>query len=141
MVATDHAPHTLEEKQNKYFKAPSGGPLVQHSLVAMLEFYLDGKISLERVVEKMCHAPAICYQVEKRGFIKEGYHADLAIVNTNNSWTVDTENIYYKCKWSPFEGQKFRSRVMHTFVNGHLAYCENQFDESIKGQRLLFNRS
>lgn len=141
VVATDHAPHTLEEKQNSYFKAPSGGPLVQHSLVAMLEFYLDGEISLERVVEKMCHAPAVCYQVEKRGFVKEGYHADLAIINTNKSWEVETDNILYKCKWSPFEGQKFRSKVLHTFVNGHLAYSENQFDESVKGQRILFNRS
>lgn len=141
VVATDHAPHTLEEKQNSYFKAPSGGPLVQHSLVAMLEFYLDGKIGLERVVEKMCHAPAICYQIEKRGYIKEGYHADITIVNTNKRWTVDADNIYYKCKWSPFEGQTFRSKVLHTFVNGHLAYSENEFDESIKGQRLLFNRS
>lgn len=141
VVATDHAPHTLEEKQNSYFKAPSGGPLVQHSLVAMLEFYLDGKISLEQVVEKMCHAPAICYQIEKRGYIKEGYHADITIVNTNKRWKVEADNIHYKCKWSPFEGQTFRSKVLHTFVNGHLAYSENEFDESIKGQRLLFNRS
>ena len=141
VVATDHAPHTLEEKQNSYFKAPSGGPLVQHSLVAMLEFYQDGKMTLEKVVEKMCHAPADCYQVDKRGFIKEGYHADLAIINTNKAWTVETDNILYKCKWSPFEGQKFRSKVLHTLVSGHLAYSDGEFDESVKGQRLLFNRS
>jgi dihydroorotase len=140
VIATDHAPHTLEEKENTYFKAPSGGPLVQHSLVAMLEFYLDKKISFEKIVEKMCHAPAICFQVEKRGFIKEGYHADLVIVNTNKAWKVSKENILYKCKWSPLEGQKFRSMVSHTFVNGRLVYENGKFDENVKGQRLLFNR-
>ena len=98
-------------------------------------------MTLEKVVEKMCHAPADCYQVDKRGFIKEGYHADLAIINTNKAWTVETDNILYKCKWSPFEGQKFRSKVLHTLVSGHLAYSDGEFDESVKGQRLLFNRS
>ncbi len=140
VVATDHAPHTEEEKENTYFKAPSGGPLVQHSLVAMLELHRQGKISMEKVVEKMCHAPAVCFQLEKRGFIKEGYHADLVVVNTNDAWRVDKENILYKCKWSPFEGQTFHSKVQCTFVNGHLVYRNGTFDERVKGQRLLFNR-
>lgn len=140
IIATDHAPHTLDEKMNTYFNAPSGGPLVQHSLAVMLEFMLDKKISLEKVVDKMCHAPAICFQLEKRGFIKEGYAADLVIVNTNDPWKVDKENLHYKCKWSPFEGREFRSKVSHTFINGHLAYNKGIFDESIKGQRLTFLR-
>lgn len=140
VVATDHAPHTLEEKQNTYFKAPSGGPLIQHSLSAMLEFYLNGDITLEKVVGKMCHAPAVCFQIEKRGFIKEGYYADLVIVNTNDPFRVTSENILYKCKWSPFENQLFRSRVLYTFVNGHLAYNNGNFDNSVKGRRLLFDR-
>ncbi len=140
VIATDHAPHTIGEKDNSYFKAPSGGPLVQHSLVAMLEFYLDGKISIEKLVEKMCHAPAECYQIEKRGYIRKGYHADLVIVNTNKEWTVEKDNILYKCKWSPFEGQTFRSSIMYTFVNGQLVYNNGTINEGIRGQRLLFNR-
>lgn len=140
VIATDHAPHTLEEKQNTYFKAPSGGPLVQHSLVAMLEFYHQGKISLEKIVEKMCHNPAILFQIDKRGYLKEGYFADIVIVDTNNPWTVNKDNILAKCGWSPFEGQRFQSRVTHTFVSGHLAFKNGTFDESIKGQRLLFKR-
>ena len=140
VIATDHAPHTLEEKNNTYFNAPSGGPLVQHALVAMLEFYHQGKISLEKIVEKMCHAPAICFQVQGRGFLREGYAADLVLINLDSEWQVQKENILYKCAWSPFEGTTFKSRVSHTFVNGHLAYYESQFDESIKGQRLLFDR-
>jgi len=140
VIATDHAPHTLEEKNNTYFNAPSGGPLVQHALVAMLEFYHQGKISLEKIVEKMCHAPAICFQVQGRGFLREGYAADLVLIDLDIEWQVQKENILYKCAWSPFEGTTFKSRVSHTFVNGHLAYYESQFDESIKGQRLLFDR-
>jgi dihydroorotase len=140
IVATDHAPHTMEEKQNKYFKAPSGGPLVQHAIAAMFELHHQGKISLEKVVEKMCHAPAEMFQIEKRGFIREGYWADLAIVDPGHNWSVEKDNILYKCGWSPFEGESFQSKVTHTFVNGHLAYDEGKFDETIKGQRLMFDR-
>ena len=140
IIATDHAPHTLEEKNNTYFKAPSGGPLVQHALVAMLELYHQGKIRLEKIVEKMCHAPAICFQVENRGFIKEGYAADLVLVDIDNPWQVNKDNILYKCAWSPFEGNTFKSKVTHTWVNGHLAYQNGTFDESQKGHRLTFNR-
>lgn len=140
VIATDHAPHTLEEKQNSYFNAPSGGPLVQHSLVAMLEFYHNGKISLEKVVEKMSHNPAILFQIDRRGFIREGYYADLVLVDPAKPWTVSKDNIVAQCGWSPFEGVTFKSTVTHTFVSGHLAYNENVFDESIKGQRLSFIR-
>lgn len=140
IIATDHAPHTLEEKDNTYFKAPSGGPLVQHALSAMLEFYHQGKISLEKVVEKMCHAPAVCFQLEGRGFIRKGYAADLVLVDLDNPWEVSKENILYKCKWSPFEGTTFQSKVTHTWINGHLAFKGGHFDESQKGQRLLFDR-
>lgn len=140
VIATDHAPHTREEKKNTYFKAPSGGPLVQHSLLAMLDFYFDGKITLEKIVEKMTHAPAICFEVEKRGFIKEGYWADLVLIDPEAKTTVDTNNIYYKCGWSPFEGHTFNSAVTHTFVNGHLVYNNGIFDESVKGERLMFER-
>ncbi len=140
VVATDHAPHTLDEKQNSYFKAPSGGPLVQHSLVAMMEFYQQGKISMEKIVEKMCHAPADCFQVEKRGYIREGYHADLVVVDPESPWAVEKQNILYKCGWSPFEGIEFNSKVVFTFVNGRLVYENGTFDESVKGNRLLFVR-
>ena len=140
VIATDHAPHTLEEKDSTYFKAPSGGPLVQHALPAMLEFYKNGDISLERVVEKMCHNPAICFQIEKRGFVKEGYFADLVLVDLEKPWEVTKENILYKCGWSPFEGEIFNSTITHTFVNGHIAYEYGSFDESKKGKRLKFNR-
>jgi len=140
VIATDHAPHTIEEKDRGYFNAPSGGPLVQHSLPAMLEFYHDGRISLEKIVEKMCHHPAICFQLEKRGFIREGYWADLAVIDLDMPWLVDASNILYKCKWSPFEGYKFRSGVDATFVNGHRVFFKGSFDERVKGQRLLFNR-
>lgn len=141
VVATDHAPHTLAEKDNTYFKAPSGGPLAQHSLVAMLEFYHEGKISLEKVVEKMAHNPAIIFQVSKRGFIREGYYADLTLVDLDRRWKVESENILYKCGWSPFQGYTFRSAVTHTFVSGHLAFAEGKFDETMKGQRLFFDRN
>jgi len=140
VIATDHAPHTLEEKRTTYFKAPSGGPLVQHSLVAMLEFYHRGEISLERIVEKMAHNPAILFSISRRGFIREGYFADLVIVDPDRPWTVGRDNILAKCGWSPFEGYTFRSAVTHAFVSGHLAYAEGRFDETRKGERLLFNR-
>ena len=140
VIATDHAPHTLEEKDSTYFKAPSGGPLVQHALPAMLEFYKNGDISLEKIVEKMCHNPAICFQIEKRGFVKEGYFADLVLVDLEKPWEVTKENILYKCAWSPFEGEIFNSTITHTFVNGHIAYEYGSFDESKKGKRLKFNR-
>ena len=140
VVATDHAPHTLEEKKNNYMKAPSGGPLVQHALTAMLEKSLEGKISLEKVVEKMCHNPAKLFQIEKRGYIKEGHYADLIIVDMNSPWTVDKNNILYKCSWSPFDGNRFRTKVTHTFVNGHLAYDKGQFSNFRNAKRLTFDR-
>lgn len=139
VIATDHAPHTWEEKQNNYFKAPSGGPLAQHSLVAMLDLYHQGKISLEKITEKMCHNPAILFNIENRGYIREGYHADLVLVDLDNPWKVEKSNIVAKCGWSPFEGHQFKSKITHTFVSGHLAYNQGVFDESRKGQRLLFN--
>lgn len=139
VIATDHAPHTLEEKQNTYFKAPSGGPLVQHSLTAMLEFVKKGKLSLEMVVEKMCHAPATIFKVSERGFIREGYYADLVLVNPDQPWTVSPSNLHYKCQWSPLLGMNFSHHVTHTFVNGHLAYCEGAFFEEKKGRRLTFS--
>lgn len=140
IVATDHAPHTVEEKSNSYFNAPSGGPLVQHALVSMLEHYHNGKITLEKIVEKMCHAPADCFQVSKRGYIREGFYADLVLFDLHSPWTVDKENILYKCNWSPFEGVTFKSAVTHTFVNGDLVYCEGHIDDNIRGVRLLFDR-
>jgi len=140
VIATDHAPHTLEEKNNVYTKAPSGGPLVQHALVAMFEAYHQGKISIEKLVEKMCHNPAILFQVEKRGYIKEGYFADIVIVDDNNPWTVNKDNVLYKCKWSPFEGTTFKSRVTHTLVNGQLVYENSNFHEVKAAKRLTFNR-
>ena len=140
VVATDHAPHTITEKDNVYTKAPSGGPLVQHALPAMLEKYSEGKISLERIVEKMCHNPAILFEIEKRGYIKEGYFADIAVVDLEDSWKVTKENIAYKCGWSPFEGTSFKAKVTHTFVNGHLAYENGIFSEERNAKRLTFNR-
>ena len=139
VIATDHAPHTRQEKNQIYANAPSGGPLIQHSLVAMLEFYHQGKISLEQIAEKMSHAVAVCYKVQQRGFIREGYFADLALVDLNCPWRVGPDNIVAKCGWSPFEGALFRSQVEKTFVSGHLAYDTGQFDEKIKGKRLSFN--
>lgn len=140
VVATDHAPHTLEEKEKPYFKAPSGGPMVQHALVAMLEFYHQQRISLGRIVEKMCHNPARLFNIQKRGFIREGFFADLVLVDLNSAWTVNKDNVLYKCGWSPMEGVGFTSRVVKTYVNGHLVYNDGNFDESVKGERLLFNR-
>ena len=141
VIATDHAPHTLEEKNNGYNKAPSGGPLVQHALVALLEMYHKGKISLEKIVEKACHNPAILFQIKDRGFIREGYKADLVLVDLISPWTVNKENILYKCGWSPFEGTTFKSRVSHTFVNGILTYHNLKFPNKSIPQRLTFNRS
>ena len=141
VIATDHAPHTLEEKQNSYFKAPSGGPLVQHALVALYECYKKGKISLERIIEKACHAPATLFRVEDRGFIREGYYADLVLLKPDAPWQVTRDSLFYKCGWSPFEGENFGSRVTHTFVNGHLAYHQGHFDEGQKGKRLLFGKA
>ncbi len=140
VIATDHAPHTLEEKKQVYTKAPSGGPLVQHGLVAMLETVKEGKISIEKMVEKMCHNPAKLFKISKRGFIKVGYNADIVIVDTNSSQIVSKENILYKCGWSPFEGTTFGSSVSHTFINGSLIYDNGVFNNSIKGQRLKFER-
>jgi dihydroorotase len=140
VVATDHAPHTLEEKNNVYTKAPSGGPLVQHALIAMLEMHHRGKISLEKIVQKMCHNPAILFQIEKRGYIKKGYFADLVLVDLNKPWTVKKENILYKCNWSPFEGNTFKSRVTHTFVNGVLVFENFKFNKEKAAMQLTFNR-
>ena len=140
VIATDHAPHTFEEKNNVYTNAPSGGPLVQHALVALLEKHLEGKISMEKIVEKMCHNPAILFDVEKRGYIKEGFYADLVVVDTNKPWTVNKENILYKCAWSPFEGQTFRSKVTHTFLNGHLVYHNGEFSKERASKKLSFTR-
>jgi dihydroorotase len=140
VIATDHAPHTLEEKQQSYLKAPSGGPLVQHAVVAMFEAYLQGKISVEKIVQKMAHNPAILFKIEKRGFVKVGYYADLAIVNSGLPWTVKKDNIFAKCGWSPFEDFTFRSRVTHTFVNGELVYYNFKVKDIRRGKRLLFDR-
>ncbi|MDB4242237.1 dihydroorotase [Polaribacter sp.] len=140
VLATDHAPHTLEEKTNTYLNAPSGGPLVQHAIVAILEKVKEGVISIEKAVEKMSHNPAKLFQIEKRGFIKEGFYADLVLINPNQPQTVSKDNILYKCGWSPFEGTRFSSSVTHTFVNGHLMYDKGVFNDSIKGKRITFNR-
>ncbi len=140
IIATDHAPHTLEEKKPPFFKAPSGGPMIQHSLQAMLEFVYQNKLSLEKVVEKMCHHPAILFKVKKRGFIREGYFADLVLIDPNAAQTVSKENILYKCGWSPMEGQTFHSKIVSTFVNGHRVYHRGIFNETQKGERLFFER-
>ena len=140
VLATDHAPHTLEEKDNVYTKAPSGGPLVQHAVTAILEKVKEGVISIEKAVEKMSHNPAKLFQIEKRGFIKEGYFADLVLIDPNKPQTVAKENILYKCGWSPFEGTTFSSTITHTFVNGNLMYNKGVFNDDIKGKRLTFNR-
>lgn len=140
IIATDHAPHTWDEKQNSYFKAPSGVPLIQHTLNVMLEFYQNDKISLERIVEKMCHAPAECFKVKERGYLEEGFWADMVVVDLKKEWQVQKDNIYYKCNWSPFEGHSFKGAVESTIVSGHLAYHQGIFNENEKGKRLLFNR-
>ncbi|MBK3517186.1 dihydroorotase [Carboxylicivirga marina] len=140
VVATDHAPHTIEEKNNKYFSAPSGGPLVQHALVSMLEMVKQGIFTYELVVEKMAHNPAILFEVEKRGYIREGYKADLVLVNPNDSWEVKPDNILYKCGWSPFEGTTFSHKVVHTLVNGQSAYADGKVNTEVRGERLTFDR-
>ncbi len=140
VIATDHAPHTWEEKQQNYWKAPAGLPLVQHSLNIMLQFYKEGKISLERIIEKMCHAPAIAFQIDKRGFIREGYWADLVLLDLDANTFVESSNLLFKCGWSPLEGQTLPGVVTHTIVSGHLVYAAGKFDESRKGKRLIFDR-
>ncbi|MFK8275463.1 dihydroorotase [Capnocytophaga cynodegmi] len=141
VIATDHAPHTLDEKKNTiYSKIPSGGPLVQHSLVAMLENARKGKISIEKIVEKMCHNPAILFEIKERGFIREGYYADLVLVDLNNPWQVSKENILYKCGWSPFEGNTFHSKIIATFVGGNLVYENGKVNPIPQGMRVTFNR-
>lgn len=140
VIATDHAPHTLDEKNRPFFKAPSGGPMVQHALVSILEFVQQERISIEKVVEKMCHNPAMLFRVEKRGFVREGYFADLVLVDMDENWKVTKDTLFYKCGWSPMEGISYGSKVRKTFVNGHLAFSDGQFDEQKKGERLLFNR-
>ncbi len=140
IIATDHAPHTWEEKSKPYTEAPAGLPSIQHTLNVMLELYHQGKISLEKVVEKMCHAPADCFHVENRGYAREGYFADLVLFDLNKKWTVNKSNILYKCNWSPFDGYEFSGKVMQTFVNGNLVLNDGNFDESSRGERLKFDR-
>lgn len=140
IIATDHAPHTIEEKDNVYTKAPSGGPLVQHAVIAVLEKVKEGVLSIEKAVEKMSHNPANIFKIEKRGFIKEGFYADLVLVDADKKWTVTKENVLYKCGWSPFEGVEFSNQITHTFVNGNLMFNQGKFNEEVKGKRLLFNR-
>jgi dihydroorotase len=140
IVATDHAPHTLKEKSNTYFSAPSGGPLIQHSLVAMLELWHNKIFSLEKIVEMMCHNPAILFNIRKRGFIREGYKADLCLIDPESPWNVTTDNILYKCGWSPFEGVSFRSKVVKTIINGDIVYDSGVINDEHRGQRLLFDR-
>jgi len=141
VIATDHAPHTWDEKSQPYLQAPAGLPLVQHSLNVMLSFYHEGRISLERMVEKMCHAPATLFRVEERGFLDEGYWADMALVDIDQEWTVQPDNVFYKCGWSPFMGKTFRGKVLSTVVSGHLAWHEGRFLEGKMGERLVFSRT
>jgi len=140
VIATDHAPHTLEEKDNIYTKSPSGAPMVQHSLTVMLEFHHQNLIPVEKIISKMCHTPADLFRLSKRGYIREGYYADLVLVDPDDPWTVNPYNIIYKCGWSPLQGTNLRSRVTHTFVNGNLVYDNGLFDESVKGLTLEFDR-
>ncbi len=140
VIATDHAPHSIGEKSNSYLKCPSGGPLIQHSLVAMFELYHNGIISIETIVGKMCHNPAIVFRIKERGFIREGYKADICLVDPDRSWTVGRDNILYKCGWSPFEGMTFKSKVVKTIVNGTVVYDDEVINENYRGQRLMFNK-
>jgi len=140
IIATDHAPHTIEEKQNVYTKAPSGGPLVQHALVALFELHKRGEISITDLVRKTSHDVATCFKIKDRGYLREGYFADIAIVDPNSSWEVTKENIMYKCGWSPFQGNTFSSKIVQTFVSGHLAYNNNELNENTLGKRLFFNK-
>ena len=139
VIATDHAPHTLNEKNQSYVNCPSGGPLVQHSLYIMYEHFLENRISLEKIVEKMCHNPAILFKIKKRGFIREGFFADLVILKRNQGWVINKNNIFYKCGWSPFEGKKINSMITHTFVSGNLAYEKGVFNQNIMGKKIEFN--
>jgi len=141
IISTDHAPHLADEKDNTYFKAPSGTPLVQHSLTAILQLVKQGKMELTTLVEKMCHAPAVCYGIEKRGFIRPGYFADLVLVNPDHKFTVAPENIFYKCGWSVFEGTTFDTQVEKTFVNGHMAFDKGLINDEKKGVRITFDRN
>jgi dihydroorotase len=138
LITTDHAPHTLEEKQKPYFQSMSGAPMVQHSLNCMLEFYKDGLISLEKIVEKMCHNPAILYKMNKRGFIREGYYADITLVDLNSKWTVSKDNLLYKCGWSPLEGTEFSTQIKQTFVNGNLVFNDGVFESEKRGMAIAF---
>lgn len=140
LITTDHAPHTLEEKQKPYFQSMSGAPMVQHALNCMLEFYKDGLISLEKIVEKMCHNPAILYKMTKRGFIREGYYADLTLVDLNSNWTVSKDNLLYKCGWSPLEGTEFSTQIIQTFVNGNLVFNNGVFESEEFGMAIAFGR-
>jgi dihydroorotase len=139
IIATDHAPHTWEEKMNDYLDAPSGLPLVQHSLQLMIEHVKSSKIAIEKMVQKMCHAPAQLFNINKRGFLREGYFADIVIINPETQEIVTKNNIHYKCGWSPFEGQRFTSSIDHTIVSGHMAFSKGKFDETRLGHRLTFN--
>jgi dihydroorotase len=141
IIATDHAPHTWEEKQKPYVDAPAGVPLVQHSLLILLEANKEGRISLEKLVEKACHAPAVCFDVNKRGFIREGYFADCVLVDLNKTTSVSKDTILYKCGWSPFEGHMFSSSIDKTFVNGHLLFDQGKQVDDVKGMRLSFDRN
>ena len=140
VIATDHAPHTFEEKNRPYLQAPSGGPLVQHSLIAMLEFYHQGKITLEKIASKMSHDVATCFRIKERGYIREGFFADMVIVDLNQKYIVQKDNLLYKCKWSPFEGTTFGSTVVTTLVNGNIVYDAGKIVEGNFGRRLSFNR-
>jgi dihydroorotase len=140
IIATDHAPHSIEEKSGTYFKSMSGGPLVQHALPAMLEFHHQGKISLEKIAEKMSHHVAEIYRIKERGYIREGYFADLVLVDLNQQWQVTPKNILYKCQWSPFENQFFKSKIVKTFVNGNIVYDDGIINEGNQGKRLLFSK-
>ena len=140
VIATDHAPHTLEEKNQSYFLAPSGGPLVQHALLALLDLFHQDYFTLEKIVEKTSHSVADCFNIEDRGYIRKGYKADLVLLDLKGEQYINNDNLYYKCKWSPFEGHKFKSRIRCTFVNGNLVYCNGAFNKEFKGERLTFNR-
>jgi len=140
IIATDHAPHTIQEKSKKYLECPSGGPLVQHGLVSMIQHFLNNKISLQKIVTKMCHNPADLFQIDRRGYIRKGYYADIVLLDLNSPWKVEKKNILYKCKWSPFEGIVFDSKVTHTFINGKLVFENGKFDDSFRGREITFNR-
>ena len=140
VIATDHAPHTIKEKSKKYLECPSGGPLVQHGLVSMVQHFLNNKISLQKIVTKMCHNPADLFQIKRRGYIRKGYYADIVLLDLNSPWKVEKKNILYKCKWSPFEGITFDSKVTHTFINGKLVFENGKFDDSFRGREITFNR-